>query len=90
MKITKTTLNYAKARNLDITVENFGEGDKVCFWEAGNDCEWMFSYSVEGDILTWNGNVYLADDVKEELPATIFNEKQLRQVIDFVSKEIAE
>lgn len=89
MNISKTTINFAKRHNLDVTIENFGEGDQLCVWEADNDCEWMFSYLVnDNGSFTWNGNVYLEQEIKEELPATIKDEKHLRQVLKFVSEEM--
>ena len=49
----------------------------------------MFSYRVNEDgSFTWNGNIYLAQEVKEELPATIKDEKHLRQVLKFISENI--
>ena len=86
MNISKTTINFAKKRGLDVTVEDFGEGEFLAIWEADNDCEWMCTYRVnEGGSFTWHGNVYLRQDVKEELPATIFDERQLRNVIKFIA-----
>lgn len=84
--LTKTTINFAQKRGLDVTIENYGEGDFLAVWEADNDCEWMFSYRVNEDgSFTWHGNVYLTQEVKEELPATIKNEKHLREVIAFLA-----
>lgn len=86
MNITKTTLNFAKRRGLELTIEeDVNDLPILCFWEAGNDCEWMFSYRVGGDCLIWNGNIYLSQEVKEELPATITSEKHLRQVVEFLA-----
>lgn len=86
MNISKTTINFAQKRGFDITVENFGEGDMLAVWELDNDCEWMFTYRMNEDgSFTWNGNVYLEQEVKEELPATIKNEKHLRLVIEFLA-----
>lgn len=90
MNISKTTINFAKRHNLDVTVEDFGEGLQLCIWEADNDCEWLCSYRMnENGSFTWHGNVYLAQEIKEELPATIKDEKHLRQVLKFISGEIA-
>ena len=85
MNISKTTFNLAKKRGLELTVEDFGDRMVLCIWEADNDCEWMCSYRINHDSLTWDGNVYLRQDVKEELPATIFDERQLRNVIKFIA-----
>lgn len=89
MNISKTTFNYAKKRGLDLTINDFDDYTALCFWEADNDCEWMFSYRIEYGMLVWQGNIYLPQHIKEELPATITSEKQLRQMIDFVAKEIS-
>lgn len=87
--ITKTTVNFAKRHNLDVTIENFGEVDQICVWEANNDCEWMFSYTINANgSFNWYGNVYLAQDIKEELPATINDEKHLRAVLKFIAENI--
>lgn len=85
MNISKTTFNMAKKRGIELTVDDLGDYTALCIWEADNDCEWMCSYRIEHDKLTWNGNVYLRQDVKEELPATIFDERQLRNVIKFIA-----
>lgn len=92
MKLSNTTINFAKKRGLAFTIENFGEdeGDFLAVWEADNDCEWMFSYQInDGGSFTWRGNVYLDQGIKEELPATIKDEKHLRQVLEFIAKELA-
>jgi len=85
MKISKTTLNFASKRNIELEVSN----DVIEFYEAGEDCEPMFTYNNNEETLSFRGNVYLKQSIKEELPATIFNEKQLRVVISFVSEELA-
>lgn len=89
MNLSKTTTNFAKRHNLDVTVEELGNGLQVCIWEADNDCEWMCSYRMnENGSFTWHGNVYLIQSVKEELPAFIKDEKHLRQVLKFISENI--
>lgn len=94
MKISKTTLNYATKRNLELTF-SIWEDDSgnnqpvVLFWELGEDCEPMFIYNNNEETLSYRGYVYLDQKIKEELPATIFDEKQLRNMIDFLSKELA-
>lgn len=93
MKITKSILNYARRRNLDIVVyDDILEDDvlMVCFYELDNDCEWMFSYRVnENGSLSFNGNIYLQESIKEELPAYISDAKKLKEMINFVSVELA-
>lgn len=86
MEISKTTLNFAMRRGIQITFEEIEDDQPIiCFWEADNDCEWMFSYRENAHDLSWNGNIYLSDEVKEELPATISSDKHLRQVIEFLA-----
>lgn len=85
MKISKAIMNYAARRGMEIEVPL--EDMEVRFWEVENECEWMFSYTIENDGLNWKGNIYLPRDVKEELPAFIANDKKLKEVIDFVAKE---
>lgn len=89
MTLTKTTTSFAQKRNLSLTIENFGEGDVLCIWELDNDCEWLCSYLCNEDgSFTYNGNIYLSDATKEELPATVKDEKHLREVLNFIAKEI--
>ena len=88
MNISITTFNFAKKRGLELTVEDFGDTMQLCIWEAGNDCEWLCSYRINANNLTWHGNVYLDREVKEELPAYIKDEKHLRQVLAFIAENI--
>lgn len=92
MNLSKTTKTFAAKRGLDVTLEDLNDDGKIilCVWEADNDCEWMFSYLVNPNgSYTWNGNVYLDRSVKEELPATIRDEKHLREVLAFIGGELA-
>lgn len=91
MNLSKTTKTFAAKRGLDVTLEDINDDGKVilCVWEADNDCEWMFSYLVNPNgSYTWNGNVYLDRAIKEELPATMRDEKHLREMLDFLGKEL--
>lgn len=88
MNISKTTFNFAKKRGIELELIAADDRLVLAFYEAKNECEWMFSYNVNYDCLTWRGNIYLPNEVKEELPATITTEKKLREVIDFISKSI--
>ena len=89
MMVSKTTTNFAGKRGVELSVEQFNDIDVLCIWEADNDCEWLCSYYINDDgSFTWKGNIYLSKEVKEELPATIKNEKHLRQVIQFISENI--
>ena len=89
MMVSKTTTNFAGKRGIELSVEQFNDMDVLCIWETDNDCEWLCSYYINDDgSFTWKGNIYLAQEVKEELPATIKDEKHLRQVIQFISENI--
>lgn len=89
MMVSKTTTNFAGKRGVELSVEQFNDIYVLCIWEVDNDCECLCSYRVNNDgSFTWNANVYLAQEVKEELPATIKDEKHLRQVIQFISENI--
>jgi len=90
MNISKTTKTYAAKRGLDVTIlDDVADQPLLAVWEAENDCEWMFTYIINDDgSLTWNGNVYLAKSITEELPATIRDEKHLREMLDFLGKEL--
>lgn len=89
MKITKTTLNYALNRGLELDVDLDAYTPTVDFYEKDEHSEYMFSYRINEDgTLTWERNIYLREDIKEELPYHIRSEKELRAVIAFVSKEL--
>ncbi|EDS3220953.1 hypothetical protein GQU58_004589 [Salmonella enterica] len=85
MNIGKAIQNYAARRSITFEVWD----DKFLLWEANNDNEWMCSYSIDENtgFLHFHGNIYLPQEVKEELPATIDTEKKLKEVINFIAKE---
>ena len=85
MNISKTTINFAKRRGLYVTIEEINDAMLLFVWDINNDCEWMFSYRVNNDgSFTWNGNIYLPQELKEELPATLKDEKHVREMLDYV------
>lgn len=85
MDISKTTINFAKRRGLYVTIEEINDAMLLLVWDINNDCEWMFSYRVNNDgSFTWNGNIYLPQELKEELPATLKDEKHVREMLDYV------
>lgn len=88
MNISKTTMNFAARRGLELTIENTDDAVLVCVWEAEEDSEWIYSYRLNADSLTFNGNIYAPRELKEELPGTIFTEKQFREVLDFTAREM--
>lgn len=85
MNISKTTINFAKRRGLYVMIEEINDAMLLLVWDINNDCEWMFSYRVNNDgSFTWNGNVYLPQELKEELPVTLKDEKHVREMLDYV------
>lgn len=92
MNISKTTFNFAKKRGIELELIEADDRLVLAFYEDKNDCEWMFSYSIcedqNGCLLTWRGNIYLPEEIKEELPGTIMTERQLKEVINFVGQNI--
>ncbi|NMY13536.1 hypothetical protein HBO38_35010 [Pseudomonas veronii] len=83
--ISKTTVNFAKARGLELEVN----GSMLEVSEADNDSEFMFSLRMMGDSFFYNGNVYLPEAIKEELPAYMKDEKALRAMLKFVAGQRA-
>lgn len=93
MEISKTTINFAARRGLFLELveaDEYVETPRLWFYTDADDCEPDFSYFAnENGSFTFKENLCLPQEIKEELPATIFNERQLRQVIDFVARELA-
>ncbi|WRQ11959.1 hypothetical protein vBSlqSZDD2_48 [Serratia phage vB_SlqS_ZDD2] len=87
MQISKTTLNFAKRRGIELSVVEIEDGELIAFWDDADETtgEWMFSYRNNTHELSWNGNIYLSQRVKEELPATISSEAKLRETIKFLA-----
>ena len=94
--LSNTTINYANKRGLDVSNNIINEDgsfknvtNTIWIWEYDNDDEPLFIYSSNDDgSFTWHGNIYLADSIKEELPAHIRDEKHLREVLAFVAAEL--
>lgn len=94
--ISKTTINYALKRNIDLDLGESGpSGELTTIWftEIEKDgepaCEPFIMYLVNGDgSFSFYGNVYLPNEIKEELPAYIPDEKKLREMIGFLNGEI--
>lgn len=86
-QINKSILNYAAKRGIELEVDR--DSEAVLFWDAKEDCEWMFSYGIgAGDgSLVWRGNIYLPDELKEELPGWIATGEKLKEVIDYIHRE---
>ncbi len=87
MNISKTTTNFAEARGLSVYVDE----DTSTLWiavDSENTGEDICCYFAnDNGTFTFKGNVWLPRETKEELPATIRDEKHLREVIDFISKD---
>ena len=94
--LSRTTTIFAKKRGLDVTnniINDDGSFKNVTnviwIWEDDNQDEPLFIYSCNDDgSFTWHGNIYLADTIKEELPAHIRDEKHLREVLAFLAVEL--
>ena len=84
--ISKTTLNYAAMRGLELVAETDG---LVAVFEANVDSEPMFMIRAEDGEFFYGGNVYLPREIKEELPHWMKNEKALRSVLNFVAQQRA-
>ncbi len=83
MKINKTTINFAEKRKLEIIIEN----DGITIWDIYDDDEWLISYKEDTDGLFFNACL-MNQETKEELPRWIQDEKQLRNVLTFLSNEL--
>lgn len=91
LNVTKTTQNYAKARNLSIDSDFCDELKKDFIWVSVNNdsCEPMFSMFVNEDgSFTYRGNIWLSIATREEIPAHITDEKQLRKVLAFIAQDM--
>lgn len=92
-QFSKTTLNFAEARNLEVIAEGYTTDkglELVEVFEKGEDSEPLFYYSVKDGEFFYFGNVYLPKLIKEELPYNIKDEKEFRRMLDFVSRELNE
>lgn len=89
MNVSKTTINFAAKRGIFIEVveaDEYAPNGRIWFFFDEDSCEPDFSYIIGCDgSISFSTAYSLSAEVKEELPATIFNEKQLRQVIDFIA-----
>lgn len=86
LPLSKTTLNFAFKRKIDII--NAPVDSKLWVFVTGESEPSLFLLSNKDGSFSFAGNVDLPQEVKEELPAHIRDEKHLREVLDFISKEV--
>ncbi|WP_243211078.1 hypothetical protein JQ760_028435 (plasmid) [Klebsiella pneumoniae] len=87
--ISKKTFDMAKKRGFELTLEEGLTSDGsllLCFWEEGQDSEWLFSYQHTGHQLVWHGNVYAPKRIVTLLPKVIDDEYELRDMISVLGK----
>lgn len=83
---SKTTLNYAQRRGLELILDEDGT---LSFFEAKEDMEPLIVYADGGEQgYFYKANVYLDRPIKEELPHWIATDADLRRVVDFVADEL--
>ncbi|QXG07705.1 hypothetical protein [Erwinia phage Snitter] len=87
MTISLTTINFAKKRNVEVTVQD--NGAEVWIWSCDNDCEpaIMLFASATGSF-QYKGRVTASQDVVSEIPAHYKDEKALRMMIAFIAGQI--
>lgn len=85
MNITKTTINFATKRNIELVIDE----DKVAFYNMNDDSEPMFFYAIQENALFFKTNIWLSQLVAEELPYWIKDEKHLREVIQYLSDSLS-
>lgn len=89
--ISKTTHNFANARKLSIDSDYCHDHQKSFIWICVNDdsSEPMFSLFANDDgSFSYRGNIWLDRATREEIPAYIKGEKQLRQVLAFIAQDM--
>ncbi|AZH37178.1 hypothetical protein DMK78_23740 [Salmonella enterica] len=91
INVSKTTQNFANARQLSIDVDYCNDHQKSFIWICVNDdsSEPMFSLFANDDgSFSYRGTIWLDRATREEIPAYIKDEKQLRQVLAFVAQDM--
>ena len=88
--LTKTTINFAHARALDVTIHNLNsDNGELWIWEAEEDMEPLIIYTAKADgSFFYKVKGYLNSKIREELPYWIKNEKHLREVLNFIGHEL--
>ncbi|EBF9323889.1 TPA: hypothetical protein ACG65H_003766 [Escherichia coli] len=91
INVSKITQNFANARQLFIDADYCNDHQKSFIWICVNDdsSEPMFSLFANDDgSFSYRGNIWLDRATREEIPAHIKDEKQLRQVLAFVAQDM--
>lgn len=86
--LTKTTINYAAKRGLDLTVEEMKDQTQLWIWDTNEDSEPFCIYTGKPDGWHFHGNVYLPKSVVSKLPKLIADDKALRKVIEFLKTQV--
>lgn len=89
MSLSKTTINYASKRGIDLVLDNNKDGTATLsfYLDDTGEADLIYTRQRVGSFI-YKANINLASHIKEELPYFILNEKGLRQMINFISKEI--
>ena len=88
--INKTTLNFANNRGIYVAVHELEDYNHLTIVsnEDESDAELAYIANEDGSY-TYKSNTWISQQIKEELPATIRDEKHLREVIQFLSIALA-
>ena len=85
MDISKTTINFATKRNVELVIDE----DSISFYPLDDDSgEPAFVYSNTQRGMFYKSNIWLSQKVKEELPYWIVDQTQLRKLINFVAPSL--
>lgn len=89
MTLTKTTMNFAVKRGLELDVWMSDDNRIIDLYELDETSEPMCQFLLNDDgSITWHGNVYLRADIKEEIPAYCTDETAFRKVLVFIANEL--
>ena len=91
MKLSKTTTTFSTKRGFNVDVMEIEEGLNILTIseeEADNNKYLEYIANEDGSFSYKYNEDLVSKGTKEELPATIKDEKHLREVIEFISNEI--
>ncbi len=93
--LSKTTETFAAKREMFVAVTDLTEYDSgiilsITSEEEANasDADIIYIANEDGSF-TYKSNNWVSQEIKEELPATIRDEKHLREVVAFLADEAA-